>query len=545
MYRGIKKHNLLLIFILLVAFFIRTVQLAQTPNGFHADEASFYINAVALSQTGMDEDANTLPLSLASLIDPKPALYSYFQIPFLYIFNNAVFASRFASVLLAVVSLWLVYKLISELVNSKIAYITAILLTISPWHIVVSRGTQEVIASFVFLLISLLFLIRFLKHQTKYYPIFLPLFFVSSFLSMYFYHSAKITLPLLVGSLLLYHYKKTKQFFQNAVIIIVVIFMAGIGSLFIQESSSRISAVSIFSDKGPQQQLFEQIYTSRSEVPVTLVRVFYNKGRAYTFAIIREYSQYFSPEFLFFTGAKPTRNSVADHGLLYFIELPLLLIGIYSAIRNKRKELVLFLAILFFSPIPASLTTQETPSLLRSFPMIIALIYFISLGITQLLQINNKIIKIICFTALIGAYAWHIPYFALQYHVQTRFAKPWFRNSPYTKIAQEVATISHLYQKVEITNDLRPLYAYFVMEDLISITELQANPYARNNHTYTIGKFTFNRDVCHFSETKPDVLYIAEIGCREKNEAIGQLEVVKTISYDDGTKAYELLRVIK
>ncbi|GIK83893.1 MAG: hypothetical protein BroJett025_05150 [Patescibacteria group bacterium] len=539
----VKKntHIAILVVTLLAAFIFRTIQLAQTPSGFHADEASFYINAVSLSQTGMDEDGNKLPLSLASLIDPKPALYSYLQIPFLFIFDNQVFAARFASAVLSILSLGSLYLLIKEIADKKIALLITIVLSISPWHVIVSRGTQEVITSFFFLVATFLFLVQYLKNQKK--SIVLIPFAISGFLSMYLYHSAKIVLPLLILCFVIFYFKKTKEYLKKSVTVLLIIATATLFSLFIQESASRISAVSIFNDQGPQQKLFEQIYTNRTEVPVSIVRVFYNKVQTYTLAIFHEYTNYFSPEFLFFSASKPTRNSITDHGLLYLIELPLIAIGLYAAIKNKRRDFFLFVALLIISPIPASLTTQETPSLLRSFPMVISLAYFVAMGIDALFKINSKLIKALVVSSISVIYLWHMCYFALQYHVQTRFTQPWFRNTPYTKIAQEVALISDGFERIEVTNDLRPLYAYFVIENLISIEELQAHPYARNLSNYNLGKFSFNRDVCDFGDIKMNVLYIAEIGCREKNSKLSQMEVIKVISYDDNTQAYELLQV--
>lgn len=547
MFKIIKKNKQLIILsiILFFAFILRVVQLAQTPNGFHADEASFYINSLAIFKTGMDEDGNKMPLSLSSLIDPKPALYSYFQIPFLSLFHNQIFAARFVSVILAVFSLLAVYLFIIEVSDKKIAILTTAILAISPWHIIVSRGTQEVIASFLFLLTALLCLIIFLKKVKL--PIFISaiLFFFSSLLSMYFYHSAKLVLPLLVFTLLFYYFKKTKDFFKTSLLIVALTSIAGISSLFIQESTSRITAVSIFSDSGPQEKIIEKIYTSHEEVPIPVLRIFYNKVQSYSFAIIAEYSKYFSPEFLFLSKAKPTRYAISDHGLMYLFEIPFLIIGLYVAIKNKRKELAIFLAILILSPIPASLTTQETPSLLRSFPMVISLAYFIAVGIKYLFQLNFKLIKNILIFLIIIAYVWSLLYFTLQYHVQTRFFKPWFRNSPYMKIAKDVADISNNYKRIEVTNDLRPLYAYFVMENLISIEELQLNPHARDSQKYNLGKFTFNRSVCDFDNIEPGVLYVAELGCKNRNQKLNNLETIKIVSYEDSTEVYELLQAIQ
>ena len=86
---------------------------------------------------------------------------------------------------------------------------------------------------------------------------------------------------------------------------------------------------------------------------------------------------HFNLNYLFITGDEVPRSKVPDMGLLYIIELPLLLYGIYKA-KNK-----FFLIWLFIAPLASSLTFQA-PSALRSLPMVIPLIYFIAFGIKEI-----------------------------------------------------------------------------------------------------------------------------------------------------------------
>ena len=350
--------------ILLLAFGLRFINLEKTPFGFHADEASFYINAQALATTGMDEDGNKFPLSLASIIDPKPALYSYFQVPFVLLIDNPTVAARLPAVILGLFSILAVYYFMKEVSNKTVAVFSSILLAISPWHIVVSRATHEVIASFLFLVLALLFLTKYLKAKSS--KLFLSLFTINSFLSMYLYHSAKVVVPLLVFVLLLSFYIENSQQLSKTIQknikqiagVLLLTVIAGVVSLFVQESSSRISAVSFLSDPTPQQQLLEQIYSVGTQLPAQVTRIVYNKPTAYLSLAVTEYIQYFSPQFLFLKGGFPTRYIVDGSGLLYLIELPLILFGLFMAIRKKDKNLLFFLSVIFLSPIPASLNTQ-------------------------------------------------------------------------------------------------------------------------------------------------------------------------------------------
>ena len=537
-----KTTFLILMSIFLLALFLRVFQLGKTPSGFHADEASFYINAVSIAKTAADEDGRSLPLSLYSLIDPKPAVYSYLQVPFLQISSDYIFNSRIPAVILSIFSLLVLYLLVQKLANRQVAVLTTAVVALSPWHIMVTRGTQEVIASFLFLVLSLYLLVKVLENK-KHSIINLFLLFTASFLSMYFYHSAKVLLPLLAFGLVTYFYKKSKEFYKQGFLTVCIVLFAVFTAFFVQESGSRIKAVGILSDKAPMQHLTEQIYTLHRELPIFVVRVFYNKIQAYATAFSTEYLVYFSPDFLFLNGGKPHRYIVPDHGLLYLIELPLFLIGLYSAIRSKNREYLLFLGVLIISPIPAALTTLETPSIIRSFPMILGFAYFIALGLLQIYKLTPLFFRYAVLLLVAGVYIWQVQYFLIQYHIQAKYDQPWYRNNPYTEIAQAVAKIHTDYSQVTVTNDLRPLYAYFVIEGLISIEELQQNPHARDEESYALGKFSFNRDVCSFPDLVPGVLYIAETTCRQTRNEMKNLEVVAVISYPDGAAVYELLQV--
>jgi len=230
-----KLYLFSLIGILIFATFVRLIKLDKTPSGFHADEASFYINALAISKTGADEDGKKLPLSLSSFIDPKPAIFSYFQVPFIMTIDNQVLAARLPSVILSIFSLSMVYLLISKVSDNKIGLLTTFILSISPWHIIISRGTQEVIASFFFLLLSIYLIIIYFEKQKK-SILLIGSFFVSSFLSMYFYHSAKLLLPLLIFGYLLYIFKKSKTFIKTSFLILFITTLSLFLSLSIPSS---------------------------------------------------------------------------------------------------------------------------------------------------------------------------------------------------------------------------------------------------------------------------------------------------------------------
>ena len=150
-----------LVAIVIIASFLRLFQLNRLPAGFFNDEVSLFYNALVLKHTGMDEDGRHWPVYLNSYIDPKPALISYLQIGSSFIIGENIWTARIISVVFGLISIALIYLLTLKLTrNTRLALIMMALVAISPWHIIISRGTQEVIVSFTFGLGALLALIQ-------------------------------------------------------------------------------------------------------------------------------------------------------------------------------------------------------------------------------------------------------------------------------------------------------------------------------------------------------------------------------------------------
>src|SRR5882672_5344130 len=82
-----SKTVLSLLFILLLAAVLRLWQLGSVPPSPDWDEAALGYNAYSIMQTGKDEYGKFMPIVLQSFDDYKPALYMYFIMPFIPIFD--------------------------------------------------------------------------------------------------------------------------------------------------------------------------------------------------------------------------------------------------------------------------------------------------------------------------------------------------------------------------------------------------------------------------------------------------------------------------
>ncbi len=521
--------------ILVFALAVRTIDLSHTPDGFHADEASYLLNTVSILQTGKDEDGQLLAPSLHSLIDPKPALFSYFQAPFVAVLGPTPLAARLPSAVLGVVSLYIIYQLFAILKQRKVGLIVIALLSISPWHIAISRGTQEVVTSFAFFSASSYFLLDYLQRKK------LPSFFyflTCSLLSMYMYHSTKVVLPIFaIGVAAWFLYEKKTSLSAALRISVSILLVVGL-SLLAQNSSIRLNSVSIFSSPQPAIDITEQTYAATSLAPQQLLRFFYNKPNFFGREILKQYVTYFSPTFLFFDWSEPSRYIVPFHGLFYLLEIPLVVSGLYFSIAHKRKEALLMGFLLLIAPLPATITTQEVPSTIRSFIEVLPLTYFIAVAVNQLTSIKIMAVRRLSLIGISALYFLSFSYFVMQYGIQQKVYRPWYRNKPYEDISSRIGRYAEAYDSIVVTSDLRPLYAYLTLSGQFSITDLQKQPHARDQEEYALGKYIFNRFHCRSQrDWDTRTLYVMETACLvELKES--KLTVLDTITYRDGVAAY-------
>lgn len=537
----IKKHHII-VFIVFFAFFLRVYDLGNVPSGFQGDEASFFLNAQAIKLNGRDEDNNFLPLFLRSFIDPKPALYSYLQIPSIYMFGTNIFSARLPAILFGAVSILLSYFLILQFADRKYAYLTAFLLTISPWHINVSRGTQEVIMSFAFGVGALIVLVKYFKNkQTSY--ILLIIFIILLFLSMYSYHSAKIFLMLLIIPILILN-----MFSKNIKVIHAIIITIIAISVFIVTSIiggfERYNAVSIFNSPEVQLVLEDKIRAVTGSAPELVIRIFNNKVIDFAISIIRNYLDYYSAVFLFISGGMPERYKIPFHGLFYIFEGIFIIAGIYYGLSVKKLRIisVLFLFWLLVAPVPAAITSQEIPSTIRSFFMILPIYFFISAGILKIYsRIKLPVYKKSYLGLLVLLYVGGLLYFMFQYFVLAPYYRPWYRSFGNSILPYTVSKYYDNYEKIYISTNQ---YVYFALNGFIKIEELQTSYPKRLQMNSSYGKIEFISSDCNIFQSNKKILFVIKHTCADYTKE-GKFKLLETIDFKDGNPEYMLYEQVR
>ena len=381
------KKYIPLFLILILATVLRVWNISGSPSGLNADEAALGYNAYSLMLTGKDEHGHPWPVNLESFGDFKPAGYAYILIPFVKIFGLTEFAVRLPSVIFGVLGVLGIYLLTYELLSTwPIALSTALMLTISPWHLHFSRGAWEVNVSTTFIVYGLWFIVKWLK-SPKF--IYLALSTWHLALAMYFYQSSRIIAPLLGLGVLIMYFKNFKENIKQSVSAFILLFILLIPLLFSiikSDATSRLSGVGLLADTGPTERS-KELRIQHGDLNSIPSKLLHNRPVLYGLRFMQNYLDHFDGNFLFVNGDVIERSKVPTMGLFYLTDFIFLAFGIVYLLRTKHlapSTNIIWLWLLI-SPIASAMTFQ-TPHALRAFNMVIPMTIIISTGVYKVLK---------------------------------------------------------------------------------------------------------------------------------------------------------------
>jgi 4-amino-4-deoxy-L-arabinose transferase-like glycosyltransferase len=395
-------RRLVLPLVLLLAFVLRLIWLDSYPVGFTPDEASFGYDAYSILKTGKDQWGASWPLTLESFGDYKSALYSYLAIPSILLFGLTKFAVRFPNVLFGTGAVYMTYLLAGELGKlatfedkkiKLIQYLSALLLAISPWHIMMSRGAFEANLTTFFLPLSVYLFLKGTKEAR--YLLWSAIFFG---INLFTYHSAKLVTPLILLFLVIFFRKELKVIsFQKLLpgILTLTFFLGLTFCTFLGGAGTRATDINI-SNGALAIAAKERISAGKMGVPDFTARIFHNKYQVIARKFVSNYLQYFSWQFLFVSGpAETTYGMIPGRGVLYWFEI-LFIPGVILILVNgdKRRGMVPLILWLVLAPIPAALTTGPGYAANRAVIILPALEIIMAFGAVYFLDIlGPKIMK--------------------------------------------------------------------------------------------------------------------------------------------------------
>lgn len=546
MNKFLKWNQIILLAILVLAFFLRFYQLGANPPSLDWDEASMGYNAYSILKTGADEYGNKLPLSIRSFDDYKPALYVYLDVPSVAVLGLNEFSTRLPSAAIGFLSVIVIYFLVKEIfdgweINQKkrLALLAAFFWAVSPWSLQFSRAAFEGNVGLFFLMLGFLL---FLKSLQKPKIIFLSV--ISFVLSIYSYHSFRLIVPLFGLVSVIYFWKeiwRNKKYyivsFMLALILSAPVFLSFFGA---SGSASRLSMVSLFSDTSVITNSTKEL--ARDKINNNIIGEIVNNRRVvYSMAAVKSYFDNWNPDFLFLHGDSGVQHHAVNMGMLYLWDLPFILIGIYFLLKKRKKKTWLLLILFLLAPLPAAISTGS-PHPVRAITMAPIFSIFAALGVYYLFFQEKAIRRRILLGIVSVLFIFNFAYYLHQYYVNTPIEYGYFWQYGNKQAVLAAKSLEGKYQKIIMTYEYDQPYIYYLFYNKIDPTWYQKHwDYLGTGQVERmkriIGKYEFrNINFAQDDKLKDTLL----IGSPQEIPANAS-GLIKTIYYLDGSVAYRIV----
>lgn len=547
-----KFYNYVILLIFLLALFLRVYDLSNLPTGLHGDEASIGYNAYSLLKTARDQNGHFLPLVIDQFGDFRPAGYHYLAIPFVATLGLNEQAVRLPGAIFGALTIFVFYLLILELFqNKKVAMAGSFLLTITPWHINISRATSESIVAAFFIILGTYLFLKGIKKQ-KISLLLFSFIFLSYFTSFLFYHAARFFVPafLIVFIPILFTiFKVERQKKIHILIFASVLVVSLILLMILGRGASRPINISILNIPGGDKLIYQQIAEDGKQNPL-ITRIFHNKLHFYSRLFEESFSKHISLDFLFVNNGLPIRYRMPWTGNLYMVFLPFLVFGfatlLIDGVRSKKLLYFIPLTWLILGIIPAALTYEDVPNVQRSSLMLPALIIIIIYGAYEVFNLaRNRKLKLIIFSVSAIFLLQNFLYFFHNYFKHGKADEPWHRSAAVKELIFALADIEKQGKRIFITtqgNNNLIHYLFYNKFDPATFQKL-GSPSEKNglefqNLVYTYSSCPLEGDPTKNDLVKEDVVYVNQSICKKVPK---NTKTLKTIYHPDGTPAFDIL----
>jgi 4-amino-4-deoxy-L-arabinose transferase-like glycosyltransferase len=349
--------------IVALAFFLRVYKVTSIPPSLNWDEASIGYNAYSILKTGRDEWGVAFPLNFKSYGEYKLPGQIYASIPGVAVFGLNAFGVRITPVIYGTLTVLLLYLLVQVAFRKKeVSLISAFLLSVSPWHIQLTRASFESSFALFWIVMGIWLFLKGLKN-----PKWLTLSMIPFAVSVYTYNSARAFVPFVLFALVIIYWKyfwKVKKWFIAAGLLFTVLMLPLAQMVISGEAAARYKLVSITDEKGLIPRIDER--RNNSKLPPIATKLIHNRYTYVGFYFAENYLAHFTPDFLFIHGAGHRQHHVQGVGELYWFQAPFILLGIYFLVKKKDKNLKVLAPWLFLAFIPVAMTNDSIPNALRT-----------------------------------------------------------------------------------------------------------------------------------------------------------------------------------
>lgn len=524
-----KEVKVLLLLVVLLAFFLRVYKLDQVPPSLNWDEIDGGYNAYTIANWGRDEWGQFLPLVFTSFRDDKHPVHIYLTAPIVKLFGLSDFTTRLPGAIVGTLSIVVIFYLTKILFKSDLtALLSALFLTVSPYHLHFSRGLWEVnFALFFFMLGLLLFYTALQKRNWL-----ISLSFISFGISIFSYHSSKIVVPPIVLMLIIFYIKdlmklKVNFYFSLFILLVFVIILISDKRLL---GTARVQQTQFAKDIIEKTQAFKK--TKNHTLGLTEIT-------------LNQYLTHFTPDYLFISGDQSPRNSVKTFGEFYKTDAIFILIGLLSLLMLRSRVTILILAWLLLSPIPSSLVSHA-PNATRAVFMMGSMNLLAALGagkMTDWFKGNVKLIVLVIILVLLSIQV----YLYLQYYFNSYSQKNAIEWQYGMKQIVEFVKMHPEYAQVYMTDIRSQPYIFFLFYLKTPLPEYLNTVVYNRSETKSFSTVS-NFDKYYFggwdpieSMPSPGVLYALSPSQYDGLRHKLFFDVKKVIYYPDGGTAFFII----
>lgn len=440
-----KKNIIIILGILSIEVALRFFQLGQVPVSMTDDETRLVYNAYSIWTTGKDVNGFTFPLAFLVNGYAFNPVAIYLTSPFVGVLGLNMFVARLPFALSGIGDIILLYLISRQLFKDKtMAILSSLVLSFSVWHLQISRFAYEGGFALFFYLLGIFIFLKAKKNS-----LLITAFAMLSFLlAFYSYSGTKLIFLPIIAFFIWYRriYLSLKQFALIAFFVVLTFSSFFYLSKF-QNASAYGSKQFFFQDRSAVE-LSVELERRASNAPELFKRLYHNKLTYWSKIFVSQYSYALSPQYLFTSQEGNGIFSMWFRGQMYYIEAPLILLGILYLFLKKRRELILILSLLVIAPLPSGLGAEPITYTIRSSFMIPLLALLTGTGIYSISYfINRKKIRIAIYLLLIFAYVYSIAGYLSQYYFDWKI----YGSGYYSKAAQD---LSFLIQKQKVDKKL-------------------------------------------------------------------------------------------
>lgn len=511
-----------LVIVILVASLIRLWGIGSVPYGFANDEVSYIISGYEIAKTGgYDIAGNFLPLSinLDSSLSPVPV---YIIALFVKLFDISPLVARLPFALMGIGIIITVYFLSKELFKSHgIALFSALALSLSQWHILVTRTVWDVIPAQFFYLLGLLIFLRKIKKGNILWS--LP-FFLLGFFS---YHGTKVFFTFFIVLLLLVFGKQILRRKKEALLFILglIVIFVSFAIVLKTQSVTRQEEI-IFTNGSVRSEMKKEIEFERgkSSAPRSLATFESNKITFFIQKMATDYLGAFSTQHLLTTGdIHPLVGyGVFFKGVLYLLDIPFLILGLvyiaekarFLIERNEEKSAVgdvafrqsaaVIIGGLLIAPLPSTVAAGYS-YFIRSFMMapFLSIIIGAGLFIFYKLTRGTEWYKLLLRISVVALYIFFVTRFFYQYYYQLNSFGSEYWNGSSRMLSEHIVKNQSRFDKIIVANVEDKVILQYALVSKTDPYELQKA--WKKNWPVNLGKVTFANS-CFNEKELPTIL---------------------------------------